>query len=183
MVLLSLRLMLLSPLNCIGTFSLGKGSLPGPRGTIRDQEGPLGAFRGLSGSIKDSRGPVKLCLGVPAPFPGHPLAQRPHVQGLLGLKGLKYQGFGSLRHHFGGSSDVEGLGRLLWNSGQQWNSDKTPALWSPAPGSRYPAASSGSARPTAAWRDGPQQGPGAFPKLAPCGCLLKASAFETATMS
>ena len=38
----------------------------------------------------------------------HPLAQRPHVLGLLGLKDLKCQGFGTLRPQFTGTLDVEG---------------------------------------------------------------------------
>ena len=43
-------------------------------------------------------------------FPGHPLAQRPHIAGPLGLEGLKYQGFGTERPPFGGALDVEGFG-------------------------------------------------------------------------
>ena len=39
---------------------------------------------------------------------GHPLAQRLHISWPLGIKELTYQGFGTLRPHFGGTLNVQG---------------------------------------------------------------------------
>ena len=43
--------------------------------------------------------------------PGHPLAQRPHTLGILGLDNLKYECSGTLRPHPGSTLDVEGQTR------------------------------------------------------------------------
>ena len=51
------------------------------------------------------------------PNPEHPLAQRPHILRHWGLKGLKQQGVGTLRPHFGGTLDIEGKGPQFTHMG------------------------------------------------------------------
>ena len=46
-------------------------------------------------------------------YSGHPLGQRPYIPGLLGSKDLTKPRFGFRRPHFGGTGDVEGIGKEL----------------------------------------------------------------------
>ena len=46
-------------------------------------------------------------------YPGDPLAQRPHILGLLGLKDIPRRGIGALRPHVSGTLEVEGVRKAV----------------------------------------------------------------------
>ena len=72
-------------------------------------EGPLAQMQGVCPKpslcfLLEYRDPKYPMFGYCGPnYPGHPLAQRPHILGPFGSKDLKELGFETLTPHFGGT--------------------------------------------------------------------------------